>query len=324
MDDVTPFDLAALERICPGGVTTGEDLSRLSQWKVGGTADLVLRPQSAEEVGALRQYFAARGVTPVVIGSTTNLLFADAGLRVPCIRIGSRMAQLEIDGADVRVGAGYWVPFLARKLMQAELTGLEHICGIPGTLGGLICMNGGSQRKGIGSHVVTVDSVDAAGRIRRRTQDELCFAYRHSIFHDADEIITGVHLRLTPGRRAEIRREMLAILVSRSRKFPRKLPNCGSTFVSDPALYADYGPPGAIIEGLGFKGYRVGGAEVSHVHANFVINTGGATAQDILTVIHDINEKVERQTGRALLAEVRYVRPDGRSVPASAASPHPA
>lgn len=315
---LTPKTLVALERICPGGVTIGEDLSQLSQWQVGGPADLMLRPGSVQEVAALRRYFADQGVTPLVIGSTTNLLFSDAGLRVPCIRIGSRLATLKIDGCDVRVGAGHWVPFLARRLMQAGLSGLEHTSGIPGTLGGLICMNGGSQRKCIGSHVVCVDSVDAAGRLRTRTQAELAFSYRHSVFHNAGEIITGAHLRLERGDLAAIRREMLEILVSRSRKFPRKLPNCGSTFVSDPELYADYGPPGAIIEGLGFKGYRVGGAQVSPLHANFVVNTGGATARDILRVISDINTAVEHKTGRPLLAEVRFVHPDGRTASASA------
>jgi UDP-N-acetylmuramate dehydrogenase len=317
---LTPDTLVALERMCPGGVTTGEDLSQLSQWKIGGRADLVLRPGSAREVAALRRHFADLGLTPLVIGSTTNLLFSDAGLRVPCIRIGSRLAELEIDGCDVRVGAGYWVPFLARKLMQAGLTGLEHTCGIPGTLGGLIYMNGGSQREGIGSHVASVECVAHDGTIRIREQNELGFSYRHSVFHDVDEIITAVHLQLAPGDRATIRREMLEILYNRNRKFPRKLPNCGSTFVSDPALYADYGPPGALIEWLGFKGYRVGGAEVSDVHANFVVNTGNAKARDILTVVRDINTAVEEQTGRVLLAEVRYVRPDGSTEPASAAA----
>lgn len=317
MDRLSAFELDVLERICPGGVSTDEDLSSISQWKIGGRADLVLRPSNASEVARLRQYFTARGVAPLVIGSTTNLLFDDAGLRVPCIRIGSRMADLEIAETDVYAGAGYWVPLLARKLMDAGLTGLEHMCGIPGTLGGLICMNGGSQRKGIGSHVVAVDSVNAEGIIRTRYQNDLDFSYRHSIFQDADEIVTGVHLRLERGARADIRKEMLDILVSRSRKFPRKLPSCGSTFVSDPVLYKDYGPPGAIIERLGFKGYRVGGAEVSPVHANFIVNVGDASAQDILAVIRDINEKVKWQTGREMLAEVRYVRPDGVVVPAS-------
>lgn len=319
---MTPEALAALERICPGGVTTEENLSQLSQWKVGGTADLVLRPGSTQEVAALRAHFAALGITPLVIGSTTNLLFSDEGLRVPCICIGSRMAALEIDGGDVRVGAGHWVPHLARRLMQAGLTGLEHTSGIPGTLGGLVCMNGGSQRKGVGDHVVRVDSVDAQGSIRTRCQAELGFSYRNSIFHEAGEIITSTQLRLAHGNPAEIRREMLRILVSRSRKFPRKQPNCGSTFVSDPALYVKYGPPGAIIERLGFKGYKVGGAEVSNQHANFIVNTGQATAHDILTVIRNINVAVEQNTGRALLAEVRYVRPDGTTAPANEVARH--
>lgn len=317
MDRLSSPSLAALERICPGGVSTGEDLSRLSQWKIGGRADLVLRPSCAREVAALRVYFAHLGVRPLVIGSTTNLLFADEGLRVPCISIGSRMAALKIDGVDVRVGAGYWVPFLARKLMQAGLMGLEHTCGIPGTLGGLICMNGGSQRKGIGSSVLEVESVGADGTIACRSAPECEFAYRQSLFQRVDEVVTSVRLRLEERSPVEMRREMLNILTVRSRKFPRKLPNCGSVFLSDPAMYAEHGPPGAIIEKLGYKGRVWGGAQVSPRHANFIVNVGGATSADVLGLIREISSAAERELGAALRAEVRYVAADGKSYPAT-------
>lgn len=317
MDRLSDSAVGELEALCPRGITRDVDLSQISCWRIGGPADIVLRPSSIQEVAGLMRWFHARQICPVVIGQTTNLLFDDEGLRVPCLQIGDRMSHVDIDGPLVRAEAGVWLPGLARRAMQAGLTGLEHTSGIPGTLGGLICMNGGSQRKCIGSHVVSVDSVDAEGVLRHRNQDELGLSYRHSVFQDVGEIITSVYLRLDRGDRAAIRREMLEILASRSRKFPRKLPNCGSTFVSDPALYADYGPPGAIIESLGFKGYRVGGAQVSSLHANFLVNVGGATARDVLTVIRDINTAVENKTGRALLAEVRYVHPDGRAAPAS-------
>ena len=317
MGRLSSDDICELSVLCPDGVCCDVDLSALSQWRIGGRADLVLSPSSTEEVSALMRWFNARNINPVVVGLTSNLLFDDSGLRVPCIHIGPRMADVRMTNAEVKVGAGIWVPALARRLMHAGLTGLEHICGIPGTLGGLICMNGGSQRKGVGSCVMTVSSVDSEGRIRTRGGTELGFSYRRSIFHEIREIITEAHLSLEHGDRRAIRLEMLDILVSRSQKFPRKQPNCGSTFVSDPALYEVYGPPGAIIEKLGLKGYRFGGAEVSSIHANFVVNTGTATARDILTVIRDINSAVQKKTGRTLLAEVQYVAPDGTTEPAS-------
>jgi len=311
MDRLKPFDPCSLEQLCPGGVAYDVDLSAISQWRIGGRARVLLRPSCTAEVATLRRCLQEAGQPHVVIGSTSNLLFADEGLNVPCIQIGPRMAGITIEGTDVQVQAGAWVPDLARRLMQAGLTGAEHVCGIPGTLGGLICMNGGSQRKGVGSHVVTVESVDAAGRIRIRTAPECGFAYRQSIYQTNGEIITAVHLRLAPGEREAIRSEMLKILAERRRKFPRKEPNCGSVFKSNPAMYAEIGPPGAAIERLGFKGMREGGAQVSHQHANFIVNTGAARAEEVLNLVDEIKRAVSRTTGRFLEAEVIYVSPEG-------------
>ncbi|MDD7971980.1 UDP-N-acetylmuramate dehydrogenase [Roseinatronobacter alkalisoli] len=316
MDRLSATDLAELSALCPGGVARDVDLSAISQWRIGGRADLVLRPEDTVQVAALLRWFADRSIHPVVIGLTSNLLFDDTGLRAPCIQIGTRMAQTRIEGADVHAAAGVWVPGLARRLMLAGLGGGEHICGIPGTLGGLICMNGGSQRKGIGSAVVTVDSVDLDGTIHQRRADACGFAYRRSVFQTNGEIITACHLRLASRPRTEIRAEMRAILADRRHKFPRKEPNCGSVFKSNPAMYAEIGAPGAAIESLGFKGQRIGGALVSPRHANFIVNTGGARAQDVLTLIARIVEAVEVATGYRMEAEAIFVHADGRLQPA--------
>lgn len=315
MDKLNTTDLVELKRICPGGVMQDIDLAAVSWWRIGGMADLVLRPSSTEELAALLRWFAAKGVQPVVIGQTTNLLFDDAGLRVPCIQIGARMADVILLGRNVTVQAGAWVPGLARKLMQAGLSGLEHVCGIPGTLGGLVCMNGGSKRKSVSSHILAVNSVTPTGEIITRTSAQCGFAYRSSIFQTNAEIITSANLHLDIGPRAEIRAEMRRILTDRRQKFPRKEPNCGSVFKSSPDLYAEIGPPGAIIERLGFKGYRQGGAVVSPMHANFIVNTGDATAADILTLISKIIDAVKNATGFDMEAEVRFVRVDGSIQP---------
>jgi UDP-N-acetylmuramate dehydrogenase len=319
MDRLSATDLNELAELFPCGIQRHVDLSAISQWRIGGYADLVVQPESTDQVAKLMQWFGQRNIKPVVIGLTSNLLFDDAGLQVPCIQIGPRMGQLWIDRSDVHAGAGIWVPALSRRLMQVGLGGAEHICGIPGTLGGLICMNGGSQRKGIGSAVVTVESVDQAGVIHRHSALECAFEYRDSIFQTNGEIITGCHLNFVPRPISEIRAEMRAILEDRRRKFPRKEPNCGSVFKSNPAMYAEYGPPGALIEQLGFKGMKHGDALVSPRHANFIINTGRASAKDVLTLISRISDAVVAATGYRMEAEAIFVRADGRLRPVCAA-----
>lgn len=318
MARLTEADIAALERLCPSGVVRDVDLARISQWQIGGRADVLLRPSKTSEVSAICKWLHDRAIEPVLIGLTSNLLFADEGLRVPVVQLASRMNAVEIRGREVRAEAGVWVPRLARKLMRAELAGAEHISGIPGTLGGLICMNGGSQRKAIGNNILTVESVNKIGEIKVRSGVDCGFRYRQSIYQRNKEIITGATLCFERAGRSEIRREMVEILASRRRKFPRKLPNCGSVFISDPALYKEHGPPGAIIERLGFKGRKLGGAMVSPVHANFIVNTGGAKSADVLGLIREISEASSRDLGAPLTAEVRYIAPDGENLPASA------
>ena len=317
MDRLTDTDLAELRALCKGGLMLDVDLSAISWWRIGGRADVLLRPSSTKEVASLRRWFCARQIRPVVIGQMTNLLFDDAGLRVPCIQISQKMAAINITGTVVRAQAGAWVPGLARKLMQAELGGAEHICGIPGTLGGLICMNGGSQRKGIGDNVLAVESVDKFGETKLLNVSDCGFDYRKSLFQTNEEIITSVSMCFQKRPRASIRSEMRAILADRSSKFPRKEPNCGSVFKSNPAMYSEIGPPGAIIERLGFKGKRVGGAMVSPRHANFIVNTGGAKACDVLALISEIDEATRVSTGHQMEAEVCFVSAQGEITPAN-------
>ncbi|MCE9664975.1 UDP-N-acetylmuramate dehydrogenase [Halomonas sp. M5N1S17] len=312
---VTPALIEYLEAICPSGVHLNVDLSKLSRWKIGGIADCIVRPANTEQLASTIRLFKAQDVPYVVIGATSNLLFADEGLRVPCIQIGSRMSDLSIQGDTVYAEAGVWVPGLARRIMQAGLTGAEHICGIPGTLGGLLCMNGGSQRKGIGSSVVSIESVDAMGKIHYRDAEQCEFAYRSSVYQANREIITAAKLRFLPDEKKLIRQSMLNILAERNKKFPRKLPNCGSVFKSNPAMYDDIGPPGAAIERLGFKGHRVGGALVSPMHANFIVNSGEASATDVLKLIKHISAAVAGHTGHYMQAEARFVSLEGNILP---------
>lgn len=317
MDCISEKDMEILRGICAGDVLQSVDLSVISHWRIGGRAELLLRPSSTAEVAALRRWFYKRGMPHIVIGKTPNVLFADEGLRVPCIQIGTGMSRLCIEHGEVYAEAGVWVPRLSRTLMLNGLTGGEHMCGIPGTLGGLICMNGGSNGRSVGSSVISVESVDSPGSIVDREAKECGFSYRRSVYQANDEIVTSVRMRFLQGVCAAIRVEMLADLANRRRKFPLKEPSCGSVFKSNPDIYADFGPPGAVIERLGFKGMRVGGAMVSSRHANFIVNTGRAKAADVLEIMKSIRDAVYAQTGYLLEAEACYVTPGGKIVPAS-------
>nr|WP_286198737.1 UDP-N-acetylmuramate dehydrogenase [Mesorhizobium sp. BR1-1-16] len=315
--DKTVNWIDALEETFPGVISRDVSLATISRWRIGGNADAVARPHDLDELARMRRYLHENGVPHVVIGATTNLLFADEGLRVLALQIGREFARIDLRDNEMVCGAGAWVPGVARQAMLAGLTGIEHTCGIPGTVGGLVCMNGGSQRRGIGEAIVEVVSVDERGRLIRRSREECGFAYRRSIFQTNGEIVAETTLTLDRSRpKGDIRRAMIGILSDRRRKFPQKLPNCGSVFVSNPAMYAEVGPPGAVIERLGFKGRKIGGAQVSPQHANFIVNNGSARAQDVQTLIGEIKAAVLAATGYDMEVEARFVRPDGILLPA--------
>ncbi len=342
--------LTELKRLCQGQGAVREyvPLANISSWRVGGPADAIVSPASAKEARRVVQYLASQQVPWLVIGHTTNLLFSDEGVRAVLIQFGERFAKLEIrdqrseirsqkskvggrrsevrdqrseaDGTDnppnVEVEAGAWVPRFAASIGRAGLSGAEHTVGIPGTIGGLICMNGGSMRRGIGEYLVSAQCMNRSGEVFELSQAECHFSYRRSRIQDEGLIVLQAQFRFPEGDRKEITTLMRKILRDRRMKFPRKLPNCGSVFVSNPAMYATYGPPGAVIEKCGLKGKRVGGAEISPLHANFIVNRGNATAKDILSLIHLIRSEAIAKLECELECEVRYVDSRGRITPA--------
>ncbi|WP_245555021.1 UDP-N-acetylmuramate dehydrogenase [Geopsychrobacter electrodiphilus] len=296
-----------------------ESLADHCSWRIGGPADLLVEPVSIAQIITLISYTHKHQIPLVVIGQGTNLLFDDAGLRGVALKLGSAFSRIHIDGNIISAEAGAWVPQLARLAMRAGLAGLEHCIGIPGTLGGLVLMNGGSQRKGIGENIRRVWLVDSTGRLQIRSQAECDFAYRSSVLQGEAVVVVKAELECAAGELATIRREMVCDLRERRRKFPRKTPNCGSVFLSTSKMHTSVGPPGQIIEAAGLKGLRCGAAEVSQQHANFILNTGGASSADVLALIAHIRRIVLDQIGFDLHCEVRYVSPQGVVMPADQA-----
>ncbi len=299
-----------------GRATFNELLSYHNSWQIGGSADLFIEPESSKQISEILRFVLKNDIPLVVIGQGTNLLFDDAGVRGIVLKIGDRMADIQISGNVIVTGGGAWVPQLARQSMRAGLTGLEHCIGIPGTVGGLVMMNGGSQRKGIGENVTNVTLLNKEGRLRTLKQDECDFTYRHSALQGTGCVVVGVELNCPKGDIQTIRQEMIKDLQSRRHKFPRKQPNCGSVFLSSEEMHKTVGPPGKIIEAAGLKGLRVGNAEISSQHANFIVNLGGASSLDVLTLIKQVRQRVRTRIGFELDCEVRYVRSDGKLMPA--------
>jgi UDP-N-acetylmuramate dehydrogenase len=306
-------DLAILDI---GAVSFDEPLSNHNSWKIGGNADLFVEPETPDQVAELMRALQTESIPCVVIGQGTNLLFDDTGIRGVVIKIGAKMADMKINATSIIVQGGCWVPQLARKVMAKGLSGLEHCIGIPGTVGGLIAMNGGSQRKGIGENVVAITVVTRSGEIQKLSQADCCFAYRRSALQDSGAIVVEAELHCPLADQSDVRREMLTDLRIRRSKFPRKIPNCGSVFLSTAEMHASVGPPGKIIEDAGLKGTSIGQAEVSDQHANFIINRGGAKASDVLQLIRHIRQTVRQRIGFDLDCEVRYVSPEGKILPA--------
>lgn len=294
-----------------GQIRTNVPLRDHCTWKIGGPADALVEPDCVEQFRRLRRFLHERSIPSLTIGEGSNLLFDDAGFRGVVVKIGRRFAAVAIDGVQVSVQAGASAARLARMCGRAGLSGLEHIVGIPGTLGGLVAMNGGSLRQAIGDGVCTVEAMDAQGNLKTFEWAACGFDYRKSAFQGTDWLVLAAVLRLKQGDPAAIAAAMLAILRERRQKFPRRLPSCGSVFLSTTQMHQTIGPPGKVIEQAGLKGRRVGGAEVSRQHANFIINTGRATAADVCQLVKEVREIVHKQSGFWLQCEARKVSPTG-------------
>jgi len=293
-----------------------EALSRHATWAIGGPADYVVYPDSVDQVVRLVGMAHTERIPWIVIGKGSNLLFSDHGFRGLVIQLDRQFARVALAGHRVHAQCGVSVPRLAHRAALAGLSGLEHTVGIPGSLGGLVAINGGSLQCAIGDVVRNVTFITSDGTVETISRDACNFSYRHSRFLLSGCIVASVELELRPGDRRTIHQTMYTILRDRRRAYPLRWPNCGSVFRSLPQWYAAPGPPGKLIEACGLKGLARGPAVVSDQHANFIINRGGATARDILGLIGQIRHHVHRYAGVWLECEVIYVHAQGRMEPA--------
>ncbi len=293
-----------------------EPLSRHCTWKIGGPADRLVEPNSTDQIEQLITFAHQTRIPWIAIGKGSNLLFNDEGLRGLVIKLGSAFSRVTIEDGCIQAQTGISIPRLAHRTACLGLTGLEHTVGIPCTLGGLVTLNGGSLQQSIGRLVQDVTWIDSQGQRHRVTGKDCGFSYRHSRFLFEKVIITDVTLQCQQANVTHVRQAMLTTLKTRRQRFPLRWPNCGSVFKRHLELFTQWGPPGKIIEDLGLKGYRCGNAVISDQHANFFLNHGQATAQDVLALIRTVREQVYQKSGHWMECEVIHVDSQGTMRPA--------
>ena len=304
------------ERLLSAGVDPrrlGENapMREFTSFRIGGSADLLLRTAQGGEMALALTAAREAGVPVTVIGNGTNLLVRDGGIRGLVIRFsgegdGVTLLEEEETAALCRVSAGHSLSALARQAGLWGLRGLAPLSGIPGTVGGGVIMNAGAYGGEL-SQVVT-----AVSALRREdgapvsyAGDALGFGYRESAMARDGALVTEVTLRLPRGDPEEIRREMEDVAARRREKQPLEFPSAGSAFRRPPGHFA-----AKLIDEAGLRGYAVGGAAVSEKHAGFIINRGGATAKDVLTLMETVQSLVYQRAGVRLQPEIRVLGED--------------
>ena len=243
------------------------------------------------------------GIRPFLLGRGTNLLVSDRGLDTLVIKTAERMTSIRrLDDVTLEADAGVLLSRLAVYAQQAGLAGLEFAHGIPGSLGGAVCMNAGAYGGEMRQVVTEVTALYPDG-IRRFTGDQAEFAYRHSRFLEDGAVVLGAVVRLTPDDPAAIRQRMDDLMARRRASQPLEWPSAGSTFKRPEGHFA-----GTLIDQCGLKGLTVGGAQVSEKHAGFLINRGGATFADMAELIRQVQQRVLEETGVTLEPEVKIVK----------------
>lgn len=285
-----------------GSVRLHEPMREHTSFRIGGPADVFVEPFDIDELGAVLGICHETGHKPTIIGNGTNLLVSDLGIRGVVIHIGSNLSRIRVDGKTITAEAGVSLAKLASEALAHGLTGLEFASGIPGSLGGAVAMNAGAYGGEMKDVVTAVRCFSQAGEPIHLSGDELEFGYRTSAIQTHGYVVAEAVMELQYGNRDEIRAKMNELNARRREKQPLSLPSAGSVFKRPPGHFA-----GKLIQDAGLRGYRIGGAQVSEKHCGFIVNVGGATANDVLRLIRHIQREVKDQFGVTLEPEVRII-----------------
>jgi len=282
-------------------------LKDYTSFKIGGSADALVTVDKREQLSRLLNLLNNERVPFFVIGKGTNLLINDKGYRGVVVKLGDEFKELSVEQNYITAGAALLMSRMVMAAAKNNLGGIEHLAVIPGTVGGGITQNAGSSNKEIKSHVVSVEVLDINKGINTLVKDELNMSYRSSIFkNEANRkyIIMSSKLSLEPREFLSIRKEVKEKYLARKKKLPLNFANAGSVFRRP--VTGEH--PGKIIEESGCKGLCIGGAEVSCMHANVIINKGNATFDDVVKLVDIVRDKVLRTTGISLELEIEVIK----------------
>lgn len=300
----TELDQWAADYLPDLRVACDEPMSRHISFRVGGPAKRMAFPASGEQLVLLLDFARTCGARPLVIGNGTNLLAPDEGLDRLVIDTSAGLDGLAQEGNTVTAEAGVPLAKLADFACKLGLTGLEFAHGIPGTVGGAVCMNAGAYGGEMKQVIRSVTLLFPDEGIHTLPCEEMHFGYRHSLLTErSDAVVLRASFALTEGDSTAIRERMRELMARRKASQPLEYPSAGSTFKRPVGHFA-----GTLIEQCGLKGLTVGGAQVSTKHAGFIINIGGATCADVLALIGQVQERVLAETGVRLEPEVRILR----------------
>lgn len=287
-------------------IRINEKMKDHTTFKVGGPADYFVTPNTEEEAARLLRLLFAEKIPFFILGNGSNVLVSDNGYRGVMVQMFKNYDDIIVEGNKITAKAGALLSKIAAKALEEALTGMEFASGIPGTLGGAVFMNAGAyggEMKQIVSRVKLYDIQN--DEIIYLSNDEMDFSYRHSILKERNCLVLEAELILEPGNKEDIHTKMEELKAARIEKQPLNYPSAGSTFKRPEGYFA-----GKLIQDAGLKGASVGGAMVSEKHSGFIVNTGEATASDILSLIKNVKDKVQSQFGVELEPEVLIIGED--------------
>ena len=296
------FDAFACRKLPEMEVLCEEPMSRHTTFRTGGPARRMARPAAAEQLTAVLAMAEAEAWPVLVVGNGSNLLAEDSGLDFLVIQTGLLDTVEQTDETSLRAACGLSLAKLSSFAQKQSLSGLEFAHGIPGSLGGAVCMNAGAYGGEMCQIVSAVTAWFPGCGVKRLTREELDFSYRHSVFSKRLGVVIDAELSLKKGDSIEIKSKMEEYGSRRRDKQPLEYPSAGSGFKRPPGHFA-----GALIDQCGLRGFHIGGAQVSEKHAGFIINTGGATSEDVRQLIAHVQRTVLEKTGVKLETEIKSV-----------------
>lgn len=281
-----------------------EPMAKHTSFKIGGPAQCFINAESVEEIKQICKVASKNDINLTIIGNGSNLLVTDNGINGIVVKVNIKKFELEFSNDDVSliVGAGNKLGEIAQKLLRNEITGFEFAAGIPGTIGGAVRMNAGAYGKEMKDIVETVKCMDYDGNIYEKSNKDLEFEYRKSMFAKNKFIILEAKLKLQKGNAQYIKDKMLEFEQSRKQKQPLEFPSAGSTFKRGEDFIT-----AKLIDMAGLKGYCIGGAEVSTKHSGFIINKSNATSQDVLDLAKHIENEVYKRFNKKIELEIEVI-----------------